>query len=159
MKNVIETKLTPEIMQNILLKIKELEEATEGLLVALTEEERTKYGSINELNKLVVDKVYDHHKRNPELSSKDIDWTEFKSDREARVFYENAGARIKGIGYRMESTKILHDYDNYHDALLDYNHAKYKKEAGAPGYTEKVAEISQFFPRSAKQRFTSEEGN
>jgi hypothetical protein len=50
----------------------------------------------------------------------------------------------------MQSTQILHDYDNYQDSLTNYAYAQYRKGAGEPGYTELVAELKQFFPRTKK---------
>ncbi|MCF8715979.1 hypothetical protein JM658_14170 [Joostella atrarenae] len=152
MRNVITTKLSNADESKINSLVDQLEKLINGKLTALTEDERIKYGSINEQNKLLVNKVFDFNKRSPELSTKDVDWIEFKKDFESRSFLENTLERIKSVAYQMESTKTLHDYDNYQDALLDYSHAQYKKGAGANGYTEKVADLKQFFPRTRKKQ-------
>ena len=149
MKNIIETQLTNTDRDTIIDLISDLEAAIVGKLSALTEEERVKYGSINEQNKLLVNKVRDYQTNSPGLSSPDVDWTEFEQDFQARAFLESCAARLMSIAYQMQSTKILHDNDNYQDALNDYAYAQYKKGTNEPGYTEKVAEIKQFFPRSA----------
>ena len=104
--------------------------------------------SVNEQNKLLVNKVRDYQQSSPAMSSPDVDWTEFESDFQARAFLESRAARLSSLAYQMQSTKILHDNDNYQDALNDYAYAQYKKGANEPGFTEKVAEIKQFFPRS-----------
>ena len=44
--------------------------------------------------------------------------------------------------------KIVHDYDNYQDALTDYDFSKYKSSTKTPGYTKKVDELRQFFPNT-----------
>ena len=148
MKNIIETLLTQDDRAKIDLAITQLETQIAGKMSALTEEERVKYGSINEQNKLLVNKVRDYQQTSPALSSPDVNWAEFESDFEARAFLDTRAARLSSIAYQMQSTKILHDNDNYQDALNDYAYAQYKKGANEPGYTEKVAEIKQFFPRS-----------
>ena len=148
MKNIIETLLTQDDRAKIDLAITQLETQIAGKMSALTEEERVKYGSINEQNKLLVNKVRDYQQTSPALSSPDVNWAEFESDFEARAFLDTRAARLSSIAYQMQSTKILHDNDNYQDALNDYAYAQYKKGANEPGYTEKVAEIKQFFNRS-----------
>jgi len=148
MKNIIETLLTQTDRDKIDEFITNLEAQFAGKLSALTEEERVRYGSINEQNKLLVNKVRDYQQTSPALSSPDVDWTEFESDFQARAFLESRAARLTSLAYQMQSTKILHDNDNYQDALNDYAYAQYKKGANEPGFTEKVAEIKQFFPRS-----------
>lgn len=148
MKNIIETLLTQDDRAKIDLAITQLETQIAGKMSALTEEERVKYGSINEQNKLLVNKVRDYQQTSPALSSPDVNWAEFEADFEARAFLDTRAARLSSIAYQMQSTKILHDNDNYQDALNDYAYAQYKKGANEPGYTEKVAEIKQFFNRS-----------
>ena len=108
-----------------------------------------RFGSINEQNKLLVNKVRDYQQTTPAMSSPDVNWVEVESDFQARAFLESRAARLSSLAYQMQSTKILHDNDNYQDALNDYAFAQYKKGANEPGFAEKVAEIKQFFPRSA----------
>ncbi|MCX2680938.1 hypothetical protein OOZ15_13375 [Galbibacter sp. EGI 63066] len=151
MRNVIQSKLTQEDQTEIDKAIDDLETVIKGKLSALTEEERVKYGSINEMNKLFVNKVFDYHQSNAELSATEVDWSDFEKDYHARIFLESRLQRLRSIAFQMESTKILHDYDNYQDALTDYGHAQYKKGAGGNGFTEKVAELKQFFPRTRKK--------
>jgi hypothetical protein len=148
MKNIIVTKFTAAERTTVKDLVSQLEAAVAEKLAALTEEERSKYGSINEQNKLLVNKTRDFNQNQPNLSSPDVDWDEFSSDYESRVFLESVANRLLSIAYQMQSTKILHDHDNYQDALSDYSYSQYKKGAGEPGYTEKVAELKQFFNRT-----------
>ena len=67
-----------------------LELALEMLTVALTPAERKSYGSVNEQNKLLVNKVSDFRNNSPQLSDPEIDWTEFGLDYSSRLFLENA---------------------------------------------------------------------
>ena len=148
MKNIIQTSLDDADRTKVLDFITQLEGALNGKLIDLSEQERVKYGSINEQNKLLVNKVSDYQKNSPALSSPDVDWTEFTSDYSARQFLEACINRLEALVYQMQSTKILHDYDNYQDALNDYSYAQYKRGANEPGYSAKVDELKQFFARS-----------
>ena len=148
MKNTIKTSIPDADRTKVLDFITQLEGVLDGKLIDLTEEERVKYGSINEQNKLLVNKVTDYRNNSPALSSPDVDWAEFESDYEARQFLEGCIGRLSALVRKMQSTKILHDNDNYQDALDDYSYAQYKRGAGSSDYGEKVSELRQFFNRA-----------
>lgn len=150
MKNLIVTQLTAGNRTAIDDLITQLETQFDGKLSALTEEERVRYGSINEQNKLLVNKVRDYKQTNGGLSSPDVDWDEFESDYQTRLFLESRAARLASLVYKMQSTKIMHDHDNYQDALDDYAYSQYKKGSGNPDYQEKIDDLKQFFNRSGK---------
>lgn len=122
-----------------------LDAAFAGKLANLTAEERQKYGSVNERNKLFVNKVMDYHLSQPNLCSPDVDWTEFKEDFASRQLLENAILRLQSLIKGMDNAKILHDYDNYTAALRDYDYSKYKASTNSPDYEVKVNELKQFF--------------
>lgn len=148
MRNIIEDQLTKDEKEKAKMLVTQLEAIFMDKLSALTERERQDYKAINEKNKLFVNKVWDYRQHSSVLSSPDVDWEEFEKDYKARVFTESLLGRIESLAYRLESTKILHDYDNYQDALNDYSYSQYSKGAGKPGFTEKVAELKQFFART-----------
>jgi len=114
----------------------------------LSAEERKKYGSVNEQNKLIVNKVRDYHNTTPALSSPDVDWDEFQADFESREFIQNIISRLEGMLTSLSNNKILHDYDNYSAALTDYGFSQYKAGTKVSGYENKVTEIAQFFSRT-----------
>ncbi|GAA4273177.1 hypothetical protein U6A24_07860 [Aquimarina gracilis] len=151
MRNIIQDQLTHEEQLEAENLVSKLEAIFIDKLSALTEKERQDYKAINERNKLFVNKVWDYRRHSAGLSSPDVDWQEFESDYKARAFAEYLLGRIGSIAYRLESTKILHDHDNYRDALNDYAYSQYSKGAGKPGFTEKVAELKQFFNRTKSQ--------
>ncbi len=156
MRNIIQDQLSIEEKQQAQKLVSQLEAIFIDKLSALTEKQRQDYKAINEKNKLFVNKVWDYRQRSAHLSSPDVDWKEFENDYNARGFAENLLGRVESIVYRLESTKIMHDYDNYQDALNDYAYSQYSKGAGKPGFTEKVAELKQFFNRTKSQPKTSE---
>ena len=114
----------------------------------LTNEERQKYGSVNEQNKLLVNKVRDYNTVQPSLSSIDVDWTEYELDFKDREFSDTRLDRIATIARMLSDFKIVHDYDNYQNALTDYDYSQYKAGTKTPGFSEKVADLKQFFPNT-----------
>ncbi|WP_109098390.1 hypothetical protein [Aquimarina sp. AU58] len=156
MRNIIQDLLTQDEKKKAEKLVTELEAIFIDKLSALTEKQRRDYKAINEKNKLFVNKIWDYRQHSSSLSSPDVDWEEFEKDYKARVFTENLLGRVESLAYRLESTKILHDYDNYQDALNDYAYSQYSKGAGKPGFTEKVAELKQFFARTKSIPTTDE---
>jgi hypothetical protein len=131
-------------------KIDELFALLEPKCANLSPEERQRLGSIHERNKLFVNKVLDYHQDTPDKSSPDVDWEEFHNDYLSRVFLEAIINRIRELLDGLISAKVLHDYDNYHAALTDYDYAKYKARTNATLFRNKLDELAQFFVRSAQ---------
>lgn len=140
---------TTEEKTTILDSLSALETALASSLVNLTAQERQQFGSVNEQNKLIINKVRDYRTTKPELSSPDIDWTEFENDYQSREFIQDINQRLQTLYEGLLSAKILHDYDNYQAALTDYGYTQYKKGSGATGYDTKITELKQFFSRSS----------
>ena len=128
----------------------ELENALAIITVQLTPEDRIKYGSINEQNKLLVNKVKDFRQSNPNLSVSDVDWDEFDKDFASRNVFESLINRLNALVIKLQGAKILHDYDNYQAALDDYAYTTYRAATGADGYENKYNELKQFFGRTTK---------
>lgn len=119
-----------------------------GKLATLTAEERQQYGSINEQNKLMVNKVKDYRDAQPQLSSPEIDWEEFEKDYSSRSFLQNLSEQLNELVRGLDNAKILHDWDNYQASLTDYQYARYRNDAGSTGFHTKQQEIGQFFSRT-----------
>lgn len=122
----------------------------EGILLSVTQnltaEERQHFGSVNETNKLLVNKVRDYYQTQPTLASTDIDWVEFEADYQDRAFADTNEKRLLTIVRMLTDFKIVHDFDNYQSSLVDYDYSKYKAGTKTPGFTEKVSDIKQLFP-------------
>lgn len=127
-----------------------LETALIAKLANLTPEERQQYGSVNEQNKLIINKVKDYRDSQPALSSPDVDWVEFANDHDTRSYLQNLIQRLESLLDGLSNAKILHDWDNYQASLSDYEFAKYKNGTNAVGYETKVNELKQFFNRSGE---------
>ena len=122
-----------------------LETALQPKTANLSAEERQQYGSVNEQNKLIINKVKDFRDSQPALSSPDVDWTELANDHDTRAYLQATIQRLQSLIDGMNNAKILHDWDNYQAALTDYDFAKYKISTNATGYQTKVNELAQFF--------------
>lgn len=135
-----------------------LQTVLEGKLAVLTPQERQQYGSINEQNKLIVNKVKDFRMANPALSSPEVDWEEFDKDYESRNLLENLVISLGELSRGLDNAKLLHDWDNYQASLIDYQYTKYRNDSGSPGFHSKYQEIKQFFSNTGgtKQDTTSD---
>jgi hypothetical protein len=116
----------------------------------LTPEERQRFGSINEQNKLLVTKVLDYRRSQPDHSTPDVDWPTFELSWATRNGFAQIETLCQALIEICSDARILHDYFLYQSALADYNYSKYKAENGQGGaaYTSKVEEIKQFFPNT-----------
>ncbi|WP_035651785.1 hypothetical protein [Flavobacterium sp. ASV13] len=141
---------------NVIASMMSMENSLTANFKNLTPEERTKYGSVNEQNKLFINKVKDFRNSQPTMSSPDVDWTEFQNDCDSREFLQNTIMRLEALLNNLKNNKILHDYDCYHAALTDYDYSKYKAGSKATGFEVKVKELAQFFPRTSSAKPTDE---
>jgi protein subunit release factor A len=129
----------------------QLETAMADINVNLTPEDRKKYGRVHEQNKLFVNKVHDYSQSQPALSSPDVDWKEFAADYDSRQACEAFIDRLDNLSQRLQNAKILHDYDNYQDALSDYAYATYKAGSATPGFEEKYQDLKEFFAKRSRK--------
>jgi hypothetical protein len=120
--------------------------------INLSPEDRQRYGSINEQNKLLVNKTRDYHNNQPALQTPHVDWVEFDNDFNSRANLENIIDRLESLTVQLKNAKILHDYDNYQAALLDYAYANFMAGTQTPGYETKVNDIKQFFIRTTNAK-------
>ena len=148
--NLNNSHLTEAQITQINDSLTDLEAALAMLTVTLTAEERQTYGSVNEQNKLLVNKVRDFHRDTPSLAVPEVDWVEFEKDYNSRLLMESILNRLGALQERVKNTKILHDYDNYQTALEDYAYTSYRAGSSTPGYETKRTELKQFFARSGK---------
>jgi uncharacterized FlgJ-related protein len=146
--NLISIHCTGEQKTAVNTALETIEATLNTKLVNLSPEDRQKYGSISEQNKLIVNKVRDYRISQPELSSDDVDWDEFMKDYESREFFESTIAKLENLITKLTNNKILHDFDNFQSSLTDYGFSQYKLGTNKPGFETKVKELSQFFLRS-----------
>ena len=148
LKDLIQNQLTVADTDAITKALTDIENAIKAKTVNLTPDERQKYGSINEQNKLFVNKVNDLHSSQPQFNSSKVNWPEFESDFAIRSSLENIMLRMKSIEEQLNDTKILHDNDNYQQSLSQYSYISYLANENEPGVTTLKEELAQFFNRT-----------
>ena len=126
-----------------------IENALAIINTTLTAEDRQRYGSINEQNKLFVNKVFDFNNSQPALSTAQVDWTEFNNDYNSRLNLEKMIARLENLTTKLKNAKTLHDFDNFQAALVDYAYTNFMAGTGAAGFETKQTELKQFFTKAA----------
>jgi len=144
--------ITPALIASIDGALNTLETSLLAITNNFSNEDRKKYGSIAEKNKLLANAVQDWSNNQPTLKSPDVDWAEYEADYADRKFADARIHRFETLLRMLTDFKIAHDYDNYHDAIIDYRHAQYKCLTHTPGYAEKVDYLKQFFPATGKSK-------
>ena len=157
LNNLNNLHLTEQQVTALQQAIANLETALKPININLSPEDRTKYGRVNEQNKLFINKVHDFAQTQPDLKSPDVDWEEFHKDFQSRNLYESAINRLESLVIKMKNSKILHDYDNYQDALNDYAYTGYKAGVNLDGYEDKHRELKQFFAKPRKKQENKEQ--
>ncbi|RUT73332.1 hypothetical protein [Ancylomarina longa] len=112
----------------------------------LTAEQRSEFGSINETNKLLVNKGKLIMQENPKYLPAFIDMDEFERDFVAREEIEKMLRKLDLIQRKLSDTKILLDNDNYQDVMAFYRSVRYfaneDNQEAMPLYNE----LKKFFP-------------
>ncbi|KQT16159.1 hypothetical protein ASG31_14360 [Chryseobacterium sp. Leaf404] len=134
-----------------------LDTALDELTHNLSADDRKKYGSINEQNKLFVNKVDDYNHNQPELRSPEVEWDEFNRDYSSRKTMDAMISKLESLTTRKINAKILHDFDNYQAALIDYSFTTYKAGSSAPGFEDKYRDLKQFFVKNSTSTAPPEE--
>jgi len=112
----------------------------------LSPQERQKFGSISEQNKLVVLKTLEYHANQPHLDCPDVDYTEAMQDWADRTFIAGFIAQMAEANNICNNIRITHDYDAYQAAKTDYDYTKYKMgTAPGAGWESKYDELLPFF--------------
>lgn len=112
----------------------------------LNPEERQKFGSVSEQNKLVVLKTLEYHSNQPHLDCPDVDYEETMLDWADRTFIAGFMAKMTEAGNICNNIRITHDYDAYQAAKTDYKYTKYKMgTAPGAGWESKYDELLPFF--------------
>lgn len=131
--------------------VNDLDAAIRSHILNLTAKERQKMGNITKKSKLLISKVRAFRQSEPDLSSPDVNWDEYEADFLDTSFLNGLFNRVASISLNIKNAKILHEKDNYQNALTDYRYTKYKNSTEEAGYGMKQEELSQFFPNSGKK--------
>ncbi len=136
----------PEEMETMNRAWQEILTVLNGKSRNLTPEERQKFGSVSEQNKLVVQKTLDYNANQPHLNCPDVDYAETILDWADRTFIAGFIAKMKEGTNICNNVRITHDYDAYKAAQTDYDFTKYKMGTNpGAGWESKYDELLPFF--------------
>ncbi len=147
LKDLLQNKLTAADVAAINTALATIETALAGKTVNLTPEERKQFGSINEQNKLLVNKINDFRTSQAQHNSPQVDWVEFEADYAARTDLSAIVTKLDAITEQITDTRILHDNDNFQQSLTQYSYLSYLSQQNVAGTTGLKEEVAQFFPR------------
>ena len=128
-------KLTPDAILATIDLVNQLDAALGSDMVNLSPEERQKYGSINEQNKLFANKIMDYALVSPNLRSPDVDWVAFEADYNTRKFADTRLLRLENIAKMMSNGKA---------GLVDIDLNQAQKVIGAYAYSYVLKDYSIF---------------
>lgn len=146
--NVIVDLLTEEEKKTMTTAFNTIKAIVEAKLPDLNNEKRGYFGSVHETNKLFITKVREIKTLNPQLVPLEVDWVEYEKDYNARIFYQGVLLMGYGIISRLESAKMMHDYDNYNDSLVFYRYLDFKRRSDTPGAEASYNTLKEFFTRA-----------
>ncbi|TCN72879.1 hypothetical protein [Acetobacteroides hydrogenigenes] len=146
MKSSITDKLVKDHLKEIEEHITALEQLVNPNTPVITNEDRHLYGrGGGNANKLLVADVSQLAKTQPQLNSPLIDWSEFASDNLAGSTIGGWVSRINAVAYKLESAKMMHEFDNYNDAIDQYAHLQYLTRNNVQGASEAYNQLRGHF--------------
>tara|TARA_R110001583_G_scaffold7286_3_gene36305 strand:- start:39852 stop:40328 length:477 start_codon:yes stop_codon:yes gene_type:complete len=154
MKNndLIQVVYTPEEQEACNTGIVAVETFAAKHVLNLSAEDRQNLGSINETNKLFVNKTKTLMEQNPSMVPVFINQEEYNRDLVAREEIEKLILKLDTIKRNLSDTKILLDHDNYHDALAFYRSVRYLAKEHQSGAIAVYEELKQYFPSKKKEK-------
>ncbi|MBL0683366.1 hypothetical protein [Aquimarina mytili] len=148
--NIISISFTSEELQEIDNAFNTIETIIKTKTVNLTPAERSKYGSIANRNKLLVDKAKNYMDQYPEWIPRPLDKEEFDRDYVTRDQIEKMIQQLHNYSQQLIDTKTLLDHDNYKNAISFYRLMKYLSTTNEPGAETVYNDMKTLF----KNRFT-----
>lgn len=154
MKNndLIQVAYTPEDLEACNTGVTAVETFANKHVPNLSGEDRQNLGSINETNKLFVNKTKTLMEQNPSMVPVFINQEEYHRDLTARQEIEELLLKLDTIKRNLSDTKILLDNDNYHDALAFYRSVRYLANEHQSGAIAVYEELKQYFPTKKKEK-------
>ncbi|GET27741.1 hypothetical protein [Prolixibacter sp. NT017] len=122
----------------------------------LSNEERRKYGSVAEHNKLVINKAKSYMAQFPQFTPIKLDETEFANDYESRTFSESVLMSMADIQRKLTDIKILLDHDNYQAALMFYRSVRYHAQEKVASAIPIYDDLKQYFTHSSPEESEEE---
>ena len=148
--NLISIEFSAEDLQKIDDSLTTIETVIAGKVIALQNEERSRYGRVGENTQNWISKVQGHMDSKPNLIPPFIDTTEFGNDLAARMSIMPRLARLNAVATGLEDTAILLGNDLYNAALAYYGNIKMMTKQNVPGAKPIYEDLNQQFPGRPK---------
>lgn len=145
LENLITVAFTEAELAQLDQAISSIETVLQGKTINLTPEQRQQYGSIAEQNKLFVNKAKGYMEQYPQFVPPFLDKAEYDRDYAARQQLESRMQRLSSVTEQLSDTKILLDFDNYHNSITFYRNMKYLSGENVPGTNVIYDDMKQFF--------------
>lgn len=149
LENLFSLEFTPADLEKLDQGIAIIEDVLKGKTTNLTPDQRQQYGSIAEQNKLFVNMAKNYMEQYIMHVPVFLDKAEFDRDFAARQQLDSRMKRLSSIVEQLSDTKILLDFDNYHNAITFYRNIKYLSGENVPGTTVIYEDMRQFFTAGA----------
>lgn len=117
LENLISVAFTEAELTQLDQALSSIEAVLQGKTINLTPEQRQQYGSIAEQNKLFVNKAKGYMEQYPQFVPPFLDKAEYDRDYAARQQLESRMQRLSSVTEQLSDTKILLDFDNYHNSI------------------------------------------
>lgn len=145
LENLISVEFTNAELAQLDTAFSTIDTVLQGKTINLTPEQRQQYGSIAEQNKLFVNKAKSYMEQYPQYVPPFLDKAEYDKDFAARQQLESRMQKMNSLTEQLSDTKILLDFDNYHNSLTFYRNVKYLSSENVPGTNVIYDDMKQFF--------------
>ena len=136
-------------IQGITQRVIDIRNIADGKIISLTPDDRRKYGSVNETNKLFINKIVDLMNLYPQFVPPTFDRLKFDSDYNFRTELERITDQMQVLSTLLESGKIAYDYNNYKASLAIYGYIQYLGNMCNDALARSAAEeLATFFSRT-----------
>jgi hypothetical protein len=149
--DLIKVVFTPEERDAVNQSLQAVADIINAKAPVLSNDDRRKYGSVADRNKLVINKAKTYLGQFPQFKPVKLDNAEFTNDYESRSDIETFMMNMADLQRKLTDIKILLDHDNYQAALAFYRSVRYNAQ-------EKVASAIPIY-NDLKQYFTHSESN
>lgn len=151
-EDLIQVVFSEDEKQNITAAVQSLLGVIGPKAPNLSNDERREYGSVNETNKLKIDKARMYLSQYPQLAPASVNPEEFERDYQARQQIGELITQTEELLRKLTDIKILLDFDNYQDTLAFYRHVRYlaneKNSMAILAYND----MKQLFPHTKKDK-------
>ena len=141
--------LSLQDVQRLTQSVTGIRTAADGKIISLSPDERRKYGSVNEANKLFINKIAEYIAQYPQFVPPTLDPIKFTDDYNYRIEFERIVDQIQAVATMLENAKIAYDYNNYKAALAVYSFIQFLASSCNDALARSAAEeLAAFFTRT-----------